>query len=62
MVDRGFDSKRLAERFAELFDASEADLGRLIRAGFYRFTAAYPSDQPEAAPSVLETELETGAE
>lgn len=47
VVDRGFDSQRLAGRFGELFDATEADLGSLIRAGFYRIAANYPSEQPE---------------
>ncbi len=47
VVDRGFDSGRLARRFAELFSASDDDLGNLIRAGFYRFAAEYPSEPPE---------------
>lgn len=43
VVDRGFDSPRLAE----LLGATEADLVSLVRAGSYRFAATYPSDRPE---------------
>ena len=44
VVDRGYDSRRLALRFAELFGAGENELGSLIRAGFYRFAVEFPSD------------------
>ena len=57
VVDRGFDSRRLARRFAELLDVTENDLGNLIRAGFYRFTAEYPSDLPKPG-SMLQLEAE----
>jgi asparagine synthetase B (glutamine-hydrolysing) len=46
MVDRGFDSRRLAQRFADLLGAAPNDLGNLIRAGFYRFDSQYPEDVP----------------
>ncbi len=56
VVDRGFDSLRLAGRFAELFGATKEDLGSLVRAGFYRFAATYPSDRTEVDTTAVEGE------
>lgn len=42
MVDAGLTGDRLRHRFAELFDCTPDSISRLIQAGFYRFSNAYP--------------------
>lgn len=42
LVSRGWNSQKLAERFAELYGGDVARLGDLIRAGFYRSTDVHP--------------------
>lgn len=42
LVDRGIDGDALARRFASLFGLEVGDLGRFIRAGYYRFALRYP--------------------
>jgi asparagine synthetase B (glutamine-hydrolysing) len=43
LVDRGIDAAWLERRFCQLFELDVPDLRRAIRAGFYRFTTAYPA-------------------
>jgi hypothetical protein len=44
LVDRGYDSVRVAERFCQLLDIDASALRNLMRAGVYRFPVDYPSD------------------
>ncbi|MEL7371223.1 MAG: asparagine synthase-related protein [Myxococcota bacterium] len=45
LVNRGIDSKALAQRFCELHGLQTTDLMRWIRAGRYRFTSSYPQEE-----------------
>jgi asparagine synthetase B (glutamine-hydrolysing) len=45
MVDAGLTGERLRQRFAELFDCGDDVRDRLIQAGFYRFTTAFPTKE-----------------
>lgn len=42
LVDAGFTGERLLQRFAELMHSTPEEVGRFIRAGFYRFTNRFP--------------------
>lgn len=42
LLDRGFDSARIAARFRELLGLTEAEQRSMIRAGFYRFLTRWP--------------------
>ena len=42
LVDAGFTGERLLQRFAELLHSTPEEVGRFIRAGFYRFTNRFP--------------------
>ena len=42
MVDAGLTGDRLRQRFAELFNCTTDSTSRLIQAGLYRFSNAYP--------------------
>jgi asparagine synthetase B (glutamine-hydrolysing) len=48
MVDARLTGDRLRQRFAELFECGEDDRDRLIRAGLYRFTNAFPTREARA--------------
>ena len=44
LADNGYVEQRLLERFCELMGLDIAEAKSFIRAGFYRFSTAYPSN------------------
>ena len=51
LVDRGIDQPRLLHRFARLLGVGSREVGRLLRAGHYRFSRTFPG-LPASAPRI----------